>query len=122
MSTDTIAYRHTSDMGEISGFGGGYEECCQDMLEAGVRWLNEHPEADLRLRDSKNIIGFYEEDTEDAKTLSEVILDASKREATGAMMHTVIRRLMWIKFHGWDAYCAGLREREAAERRGEARP
>ena len=35
-------YRHTEDMGEISGFGGGYEKLCQDMLNAGVRILNRH--------------------------------------------------------------------------------
>jgi hypothetical protein len=26
-------------MGQISGFGGGYEAACQDMLNAGVNWL-----------------------------------------------------------------------------------
>lgn len=39
-------FKHTDDMGEISGFGGGYEAACQNMLSAGVKWLNEHQNAD----------------------------------------------------------------------------
>lgn len=108
-------YRHTDDMGEISGFGGGYEACCQDMLEAGVNWLNEHQKADLQARTLNNVYGIFDVTSADAKALEEVIIEASKNEATGAMHHAVMSRLFWISKHGWDAYCAELRKPQEEE-------
>ena len=50
-------YRHSPDMGEISGFGGGYEILCQDMLNAGVVWLDRHPRAKLAISTIDNVYG-----------------------------------------------------------------
>jgi hypothetical protein len=100
-------------MGEISGFGGGYESCCQDMLEAGMRWLTEHKDPDLQGKVSPQIFGILIPESEDAKALEKAVLDAAKGEATGAMHHAVMSRLFWISKNGWDAYCAELRTREA---------
>ena len=105
-----MTYRHTPEMGEISGFGGGYEECCQDMLEAGVNWLVEHPKPDLQGHGYKNVYGIFEPDSEDAKALEVAILKASKGEATGAMHQAVMQRLFFIGEHGWERYCEVLRE------------
>lgn len=106
-------YRHTEDMGEISGFGGGYEECCQDMLEAGVRWLDENPQnRDLKGHGYKNVTGIFETDSDDAKALEKVILAAAKGEATGAMHQVVMQRLFFIANKGWDAYCEEIRKSE----------
>ena len=114
MATDTLdSFRHTPDMGEISGFGGGYESCCQDMLEAGVNWLQEHTGADLRAHGYKNVYGVFVPDSDDAKALEKVVIDASGGEATGAMHHAVMSRLFWIQKNGWAAYCAELRKGDA---------
>lgn len=107
-------YRHTPDMGEISGFGGGYEACCQDMLEAGVKWLAAHPNADLQGRTLKNVYGIFDATSDDAKALEKAATDAAKGEATGAMHHAVMDRLFWIAGHSWGAYCAELRKDNAA--------
>ena len=116
------SFRHTPDMGEISGFGDGYEQCCQDMLEAGVRWLNEHRQADVQVLVSPQIYGVIREGTPDTEALSKVVLDAAKGEATGAMHHAVMARLSYIAANGWDAYCAEVRKRnsEPARRDEEA--
>ena len=122
-------YRHTDDMGEISGFGGGYEQCCQDMLAAGVQWLEANKGRDItagRLQatsagpdgTSGTTLEFYgvlQVDGADGKALERVILDAAKGEATGAMHQAVFERLMWIAEHGWDAYCQVQRDAEAKE-------
>lgn len=105
-----MTYRHTPDMGEISGFGGGYEECCQDMLEAGVKWLDEHPDADIVVLENPNITGFIWEGTPDTEELTKAVIAAAKGEATGAMHHTVMARLAFIKKRGWDTYCDELRK------------
>ncbi len=114
-TVEETKYRHTPDMGEISGFGGAYEQCCQDMLEAGMKWLGSHKNADLQGHSYANITGIFEADSEDAKALERAVLDAAKGEATGAMHHTVMSRLFFIAKNGWEKYCAELREQEAKE-------
>jgi len=39
-------YKYTDDMGEISGFGGGYEQTCRNMVIAGIESFESSPEAD----------------------------------------------------------------------------
>lgn len=111
-------YRHTEDMGEISGFGGGYETCCQDMLEAGMKWLSKHPKAILEGRVFQNIYGLLKADSPDAKQLEAVVLRAANGEATGAMHHAVMSRLFWISENGWDAYCSELMSRKVEKEQG----
>lgn len=108
--TDTMTrYRHTPDMGEISGFNGDYEECCQRMLEAGMKWLNEHGNADLRAKGLKDVYGLLMPDTPETEELSEAITGAVE-DCTGAMHHAVMSRLMFIAKNGWDKYCEELRK------------
>lgn len=111
MSTTIESYRHTPDMGEISGFGGGYEACCQDMLEVGVKWLNEHANPDLHAHGLQNVYGIFIEDSDDAKALGKTVIDASRGESTGAMHHAVMSRLFYIAKNGWQSYCDELRKR-----------
>lgn len=97
-------------MGEISGFGGGYEQCCQDMLEAGVTWVVNHPQADLRVMTLANVYGVHRSDTEETQELEEVVAAAAKGEATGAMVQAVMMSLMIIHQEGWSRYCAKRRQ------------
>jgi hypothetical protein len=102
-------------MGEISGFGGGYESACQDMLNAGVQWLDKHPDKrDLKGHGYKNIVGIFEPDSDDAKALSKVVANAAEG-CSGAMHETVMQRLFFIAKNGWDEYCRELREHERSE-------
>jgi hypothetical protein len=105
-------FRHTPDMGEISGFGGGYEKCCQDMLEAGCEWLQENKGVTLTGSEFKNVFGLFTAESDDAKAMEKVVLQAAAGEATGAMHHTVMQRLFFINKNGWDEYCRQLREKK----------
>lgn len=105
-------YRHTPDMGEISGFGGGYERACQDMLEAGMNWLNQRQTVLLLEGHSyEGVYGVFAADSDDAKALEEAVI-AAVPDCSGAMHHAVMSRLFWIATNGWDAYCAELRQRQ----------
>ena len=106
-------YKHTPAMGEISGFGGTYEDGCQTMLDAGVKWLNDHPDAELKMSHNPGIIGLLNEDSEDAKELGKVIVAAADAQhpdggVTGAMHQAVMSRLMFIERNGWDVYVSNL--------------
>ena len=113
----STTYRHTPDMGEISGFGGGYEECCQDMLEAGVNHIMTQKLGgeDIALRGFEGVFGLVFPDNKPTEELNNIIRDAAKGEGTGAMTHTVMLRLGFIAKNGWDKYCEELRQRESEE-------
>jgi hypothetical protein len=95
-------------MQEISGFGGGYEQTCRNMLIAAVEWLDAHPNADPQFHGYKNIYGVIHEDNDDAKALSKVVVDASGNDCTGAQHQAVISSAMFIKANGWEKYKAEM--------------
>jgi len=107
-------------MGEISGFGGGYEAVCRAMVLAGIAWLDAHPSSDPTFRGFKNVYGIAMEDNEDAQALTAAIMDApvpgvqarAGDGCTGAMHHAAVQHCLAYKRLGWDEYCKQLRERE----------
>ncbi len=105
-------YQFTPDIGEISGFGGGYEQTCRNMLAAGLEWLDANPSADPRFQGFKGIYGIITEENEDAKALSRAVVDAADNDCTGAMHQAVISHCLAVRKIGWDAYCVKMRERE----------
>ncbi len=105
-----MGHRHTADMPEISGFGGAYEEACQNMLEAGTQWMDEHPAAKVVFSTFQGVTGLITDESDDAKALEKVMADAVGGDCTGAMMHTLMLRVLFIKAQGWDTYCQRLRE------------
>jgi hypothetical protein len=109
-------------MGEISGFGGGYEATCRAMAFAGMDWLDAHPDADPRFMGSKNIYGIIIEDNDDAKALTAAVIAAANGDCTGAMHQATISHALAYRRLGWDEYCRQLREREKDEARHDSHP
>lgn len=103
-------YEFTPEMGEISGFGGGYETACRAMLKAGLEWLDAHPEADPQFHGYKNVYGIIAEDNDDAKALSEAVVAPTGGDCTGAMHQAVVSSCLWIRKNGWDAYVKAMSE------------
>lgn len=89
--------------GEISGFGGGYEQTCRTMLKAGMYWLEANPDAEPRFMGNDSVYGLILEDNEDARALSKVVTKHTP-DVTGAMHHAVICRLLWIRKNSWEKY------------------
>lgn len=114
----------SEDMGEISGFGGGYEAACRAMVLAGIQWIDEHPSADPQFRGYEGIYGVINEENDDAKALVAAMMDAPvyhdgkkiqehvKDDCTGAMHHASCGHVMAYKRLGWDEYCRQLRTRD----------
>ena len=105
-------YQYTEDMDEISGFGGGYEQTCRNMVAAGMEWLDAHPKADPVFRGFKGIYGIISEDNPDAEALSKAVVAGADGDCTGAMHQATISHCLAIKRIGWDAYCAKMREKD----------
>jgi hypothetical protein len=105
-------YRFTSDMGEISGFGGGYEQTCRNMLVAGLEWFDKNPNADPQFEGFKDVYGIISEDNQDAKDLSKIVVEAADNDCTGAMHQAVITSCLWIRKNGWNKYCEEMRKED----------
>jgi hypothetical protein len=104
------------EMGEVSGFGGGYELCCRAMLRAGVRWLREHPDAKPVFKGFAEAFGICIEDNEAAKQLSEAVLAACPGGgASGAMHQATVTAALWIHGNGWERYCEEMSKRDDEE-------
>lgn len=105
-------YMFTEAMGEISGFGGGYEQTCRNMLAAGLDWLDEHPNADPRFECFEGIYGVLADDNDDAKALSKVVVAGADGDCTGAMHHAVVSHCLFICKNGWERYVEEMSKRE----------
>ncbi len=111
-------------MGEISGFGGGYEAVCRAMVITGIRWIDGHPDADIQVSGFKGVFGLVTEESQDAKELVKAMMDAPvyldgkklqdrvRDDCTGAMHHAAINHVMAYKRLGWDEYKRQLQERK----------
>lgn len=97
--TTTETRIFTPDMGELSGFGDGYEEACQKMMLFGLDWLGEHPPSDpvteTEWHALQNAIG----DSEDG--------------CSGAMVGVTSQHALYAHRHGWEAYQTKRREAHA---------
>lgn len=103
-------YPWTDDLGEISGFGGGYESACRDMVYAGLAWLDQHPGADLKAKTFQNVYGILSAESDDAKALEKAMTSACP-DCSGAMHQATMSICMWIAKNGWDAFVAARTKR-----------
>ena len=91
----------SDSMGEISGFGDGYENACRAMVYAGLMWIEKRPGADLST---------YK--TDDAKALDKHI-GASCPDCSGAMHGAAMNAVAFIAKQGWPKYVERMSERTA---------
>jgi len=111
-----MTHQWDDEMGEISGFGGGYEAVCRAMVRAGMQWVDEHPEANPSYKSLKGVFGLIDENNEDAVSLRKAMMDApvywrgeliQKRagdDCTGAMYHAAVEHVRYYAIHGWEKY------------------
>lgn len=110
-------YEFTKGMREISGFGGSYEAGCRAMVKSGMEFLDANPGCNPVYKGSKGIYGLILEDNDDAKALTNAVMNApfinpdtgkqtTVREygATGAMHQAAISHCLFIRKKGWSKY------------------
>lgn len=97
-------------MGEISGFGGGYEEACRDMLYSGLAYLDSKPNADLEGHTYEHVTGIFEADSPEAKELEDAVLSAVP-DCSGAMHSAAMSHCFFIAKQGWQKYVSEMKKR-----------
>lgn len=107
---DTANMVWTEEMGEISGFGGDYEEACRNMVRGGVRHVQEN-NVDLetllgQIKESPHIFGVVLFEGGEAKAFETAVVEASGDPSgvTGAMVHASCKHCLGILQNGWDEY------------------
>ena len=90
---------------DISGFGGGYEATCQQMLLNGLAFLKEHPDVELAYKVYQNIYGIASPQTSAAFEMDKAITSGIE-DATGAMHQAVVGHLLYIHGHGYESWLA----------------
>lgn len=117
-------------MGEISGFGGGYEAVCQAMVLAGINWIDEHPDCILEVEQYKNVFGISTPTTPDMEALEKTMMDAevwhegekvqdrAGDDCTGAMVHAAHNHVLAYKRLGWEEYVKQMSKEDDEEEAG----
>src|SRR5215207_467676 len=97
---------------DISGFSGVYEDTCQAMLTAGLKFLSDHPGFDWAgYSFIKNVVGLMLSDNADAKALDAAMLASPTVKefgATGAMRQAVVQHLHYISHHSYSEWLVEL--------------
>lgn len=101
---------YDEEMGDMSGFGGGYEAACRVMVLAGADFLDKHPGFRVSAQEIEQVFGIV--DAKDSMTaeLMKAMNAAVGNTATGAMMHQAVLHVAWINGRGWDAYVAEMKK------------
>jgi len=117
MRETAVKYEWTEDMGEISQFGGAYEECCRDMLFAALEWFDEHPGAERLFTGSADPFRVMHGENEEARSLSEAIRKAAKARggATEAMFRFTLHVALVVQEDGWEAFQEAMRHRASGD-------
>ena len=106
-----VKYPWQDSMGEMSGFGGGYEEACRNMLYSGLAWLdNQDPSPVLKGYEYKNVTGIFEADSPDAKALEEAVV-SGEPGCSGAMHQAAMNACFYIAKNGWNKYVEAMTKR-----------
>lgn len=106
-------YNYTEKMGEISGFGGGYENACRKMVVAGLEWCDANVSADISYKEFQNIYGLTTGESEDCKKMQDAMLKAVDNDCTGAMMQATMSHIMFVRKNGWEKYVEEMSKEEA---------
>ena len=104
-------YQYTENCGEISGFGGGYENACRKMVIAGMEWLDKHKEANPTFDQFVNVFGMTDNENDDMKAMQKHMNKAIDNEASGAMMQACTNHILHAKEVGWETYISEMEEK-----------
>jgi hypothetical protein len=105
--TEFQPYEWRPGMGEISGFGGGYEAACRAMVKAGCEWFEGHPDAKPVFRGLTGVYGLLNQNNPDAAALDAAVVAAAPG-CSGAMHHACINACLYIHAHGWEKYVEAM--------------
>lgn len=92
-------YPWEDNMGEVSGFGGAYEDACRTMIYSGLAWLEGNKCPDLE-----------DTGTPDYKALEEAVA-SPEPGCSGAMHSAAMSHCLFISRNGWDKYVQEMKKR-----------
>lgn len=109
-----MEYKYLEDRREISGFGGGYEEMCRNMVIAGMKHLDENHGSNPTMDQYTHIFGITTNENEDMKKLQSAMNEVADG-CTGAMMQASTGHVLFAYKNGWDKYQSAMEIKEEEE-------
>jgi hypothetical protein len=97
-------YKYTETCREISGFGGGYEDACRNMVIAGMEWLDSHKDANPTFDQFQNIYGLTTNENADMESMQSAMNKVIDDGASGAMMQASTSHVLYALKNGWEKY------------------
>lgn len=104
-------YIYTEKMDEISGFGGGYEDICRQLVIAGLEWFDQNPDKKPVFKGLRGVFGLLLEDNQDAIDMCKYMTEKAGDDLTGAMMHAAHDHIRFVRQNGWDKYVEEMEKR-----------
>ncbi len=100
----------TEDMGEISGFGGAYEDACRQMLWQGLLYLEGlgKEEADSLAKTARWTSSFLWHKNPALKAFDEAI--CGDVDPSGAMFGAAVGIILYVWENGWEKFQEARRE------------
>lgn len=108
-------FTYTKKCSEISGFGGGYEKACRNMVIAGMKWLDKNPKAKIEFSSYQNIYGVVTDLSSDCKKMREAMLKVNDG-CSGAQMQASLNHIMYAHKNGWKNYIKESEKRRKEEK------
>ena len=97
---------------DISGFGGGYEACCQRLLTNALVYLAGKGDAEgLKFKGYENVTGLCIPEGKLSEEMDRAVMEGED-DVTGAMHRGSISHAFWIVRNGYDAWWEEGRERD----------
>lgn len=111
----TKQFSYTRNSREISGFGGGYEKACRDMVIAGMQWLDQHPKAKIKFATYSGVMGLITNESPDCEKMQKAMLKVNDG-CSGAQMQACLTHIMFAHKNGWDKYVKEMEKKSKKEK------
>jgi hypothetical protein len=95
-------------MADISGLGGESERTCQQMVTAGVRWLQENEGPTVQISESENVTVRIDDRNGLKNELRTYMIESTDGEPTASLLHVSMKHALYADGIGWETYVSRL--------------
>jgi hypothetical protein len=97
-------YQYTDKCRKMFCYGQVYEDACRRMVIAGMEWLDEHPDADIKIDTYNRIFDMTVPMADDIKKLEDVMSASAECGNAGNVIQDTVNHVLYARKIGWDAY------------------
>jgi len=108
MTEPVHRYDWINEIGEISGFGGEYEESCRQMVTAGLKWLEQNEGPSTEFSTGDNVFAQIDEEADATDELRTHMVSAVDMDPSPSMLHLCLKHTLYANEIGWEGHVTQL--------------